>query len=58
VTARPRESAFIIAEQFGLDQAFRQSRTIDRHERLVTARTVSMNLAGEDLLADAGFTLE
>lgn len=48
---RPRR----IAEQFGLDQRFRQRRAVDRHEVAVAPATFLKQAAAEVLLAAAGF---
>ena len=42
-----------MAEQLGLDQRVRERGRIDGHERLVTARALPMNGAGDQLLAGA-----
>ncbi|MNO76393.1 hypothetical protein D3C76_674650 [compost metagenome] len=54
----PGEGAGDIAEQLALDQAFRNRRTVQRHERLVAAGAGFVQLAGEDLLAGAGFAVD
>src|SRR5207247_10793736 len=47
------ERALLVAEQLGLDQRVRERGRIDGHERLVTARALPMNGAGDQLLAGA-----
>ena len=48
---RPGEGAFLIAEQFGFDQRFRQRGAIHFDERLLRARRVVMNGVGDELFS-------
>ena len=52
------EGAGDVAEQFALDQAFRNRRAVDRHKGLLAALAGLVQLAGEDFLAAAGFALD
>ncbi len=47
------ESAFLVAEQFGLDQVFRDAATVDDHQRFVAPCALAVNGFGHKLFAGA-----
>ena len=51
----PGEASFAMAEQFAFDQVFRQRTAIDGHHRLGGAMALSVQRAGDQFLAGAGF---
>ena len=52
---RAGERAFLVAEQLGFEQVRGERRRVQRDERLVRARAVTMQRACDELLAGAGF---
>src|ERR1700726_2175489 len=53
-----RVSAALVAEEFVLDQSFRNGRAVERHERLLGARAEVMNRSREKLFARSAFAQE
>ena len=52
------ERPALIAEQLAFQEAVRQRRTVHRHERPMCARTASMDIPSQDLLAGAALALD
>ena len=55
---RPSERPLFMAEQFALQQRWRQRRAMHRHHRLGRARTKLMNRLGQQLLAGTALALD
>ncbi len=49
------ERAFLVAEEFGLEEVLGDRRAVDRDERLLGARRSRMDITRDDFLTDAGF---
>ena len=58
VRDRAGEAAFAVAEEFAFHQALRDRAAVDRHERLVGARTQFVDQARDQFLAGAGFAVD
>ena len=56
VTERAGEAPFRIAEQLGFEHGFGYARAFDREERLRRAARSSVDVSGDDVLADATFS--
>ena len=55
---RAREAALLVAEQLGLEDAGRERRAVDAHERLLLARRVDVDRVRDELLAGAGLAAQ
>ena len=58
VCMRARERTFAVTEKLRFHQAFRNGAAIDRHERLVSARALAMDVARGEFLATARFATD
>ena len=56
ISRSSRERAFDVPEEFAFDEVGAEGRTIDRDQRTVLSRTITMDSAGDHLFAGAGLT--